>query len=201
MKSKGTSFIEGTVSDFKWYNEPSECLYSDGLVFNTHPYTDFWQKTHYGFQRDNGHYYVTEKTNDFSFAAHVSFSSKKLYDQCGLFLRIDQDNWLKASIEYENEQMSRLGSVVTNLGYSDWATTDISTEVKTMWYRINKNCNDILIENSYDGVNWKQMRILHLHKNTKKVWVGIYACSPLDSSFECKVKKIIIGENTWKYEA
>ena len=28
-------------------------------------------------------------------------------------------------IEYENEQYQRLGSVVTNRGYSDWATTDI----------------------------------------------------------------------------
>ncbi|WP_397312917.1 DUF1349 domain-containing protein, partial [Paenibacillus elgii] len=31
----------------------------------------------------------------------------------------------KASIEYENEEYQRLGSVVTNHGFSDWATTDI----------------------------------------------------------------------------
>ena len=37
---------------------------------------------------------------------------------------LDSENWLKASIEYENEKISHLGSVVTNNGYSDWAQPD-----------------------------------------------------------------------------
>ena len=51
---------------------------------------------------------------------------KVLFDQCGVVMYLDSENWLKASIEYENERFQRLGSVVTNLGYSDWATTDIN---------------------------------------------------------------------------
>ncbi len=39
---------------------------------------------------------------------------------------------LQTIIEYENEQYQRLGSVVTNRGYSDWATTDIDASVKSM---------------------------------------------------------------------
>lgn len=39
---------------------------------------------------------------------------------------LDSENWLKVSIEYENEKFQHLGSVVTNNGYSDWATTEIS---------------------------------------------------------------------------
>ena len=50
---------------------------------------------------------------------------------------LDSENWMKASIEYENEQYQRLGSVVTNHGYSDWATTDIDALVKSMWYRLS----------------------------------------------------------------
>ena len=34
---------------------------------------------------------------------------------------LDSDNWLKASMEFENDQIQRLGSVVTNNGYSDWS--------------------------------------------------------------------------------
>ena len=33
---------------------------------------------------------------------------------------LDSDNWFKTSIEYENEEYQRLGSVVTINGYSDW---------------------------------------------------------------------------------
>ena len=46
--------------------------------------------------------------------------------------KIDSENWLKASIEYENQSFQHLGSVVTNNGYSDWATTEISANVKSM---------------------------------------------------------------------
>lgn len=97
-----------------------------------------------------------------------------MYDQCGLFKRIDHDNWIKISTEYENENISRLGSVVTNLGYSDWSTTDISSEIRSMWYRIRKKGNDYLIDNSWDGENWKQMIITHLHQGTEQLEVGIY---------------------------
>ena len=69
----------------------------------------------------------------------------------------------KASIECENENFSRLGSVVTNLGYSDWATTDIDT-ISGIWYRLSRRGSDFLVESSFDGVSFKQMRIFHLHK-------------------------------------
>ncbi len=199
MKVNNPQFIEGTESDFVWQNKPEDYSFDDGLVIKTKPYTDFWQRTHYGFRRDDGHHFITEVEGDFTFSAQLDFESKMLYDQCGIILRIDENNWVKASIEYEDEETSKLGSVVTNLGYSDWATTDISTKISSMWYRFNKNNNDVLIEYSYDGVDWKQMRILHLHNSSSKVKVGVYACSPQNSSFICTAKKIVMSQNTWTY--
>lgn len=46
---------------------------------------------------------------------------------------LDSENWLKASVEYENEDFQHLGSVVTNNGYSDWATTAIPADVKAIF--------------------------------------------------------------------
>lgn len=184
--------IEGTATEFTWLNEPDDIHFEDGLVFNTRPNTDFWQRTHYGFKRDDGHCLLTEIKEDFSLQALLEFKSYKQYDQCGIIVRIDSENWIKASIEYEDEQISRLGSVATNLGYSDWATTDISTDITAMWYRIKRSHQDFIIEHSMNGIDWKQMRVLHLHKNAETVWAGIYACSPNESRLTCKVKKIII---------
>lgn len=181
--------------EYEWFNEPKEFKIEDNkIVIKTSPFTDFWQKTHYGFSKDNGHCYITEVNNDFTFTALLDFSYNNLYDQCGLILRIDENNWIKASMEYENDKISRLGSVVTNLGYSDWATTDISSDIKKMWYRINKTSNDILIENSNDGINWTQMRLLHIHKECNEIKVGIYACSPKDSSFTCKASNLTLNK-------
>ena len=60
----------------------------------------------------------------------TEFESSCRFDQCGVVMYLDSDNWFKASIEYEDEKIQRLGSVVTNHGYSDWATTDISSDIK-----------------------------------------------------------------------
>ena len=75
---------------------------------------------------------------------------------------LDSENWLKASIEYENDTYQRLGSVVTNCGYSDWATTDIDASIKSMWYRFSRRKSDYCIECSQDGIHFKQMRIWHI---------------------------------------
>lgn len=185
---------------FFWYNEPDEYSVDKAtLEIRTKPSTDFWQRTHYGFRRDDGHCYLTEVKGDFSFSARFEFAPNEMYDQCGVILRIDEENWVKASTEYEDTSISRLGSVVTNLGFSDWATTDISTEVKEMSYRLSVNGKDVLIENSYDGQQWNQMRILHIHQPFETLQVGVYACSPKESSFVCKISEMTVGENQWRH--
>ncbi|USB33779.1 DUF1349 domain-containing protein [Paenibacillus sp. YPG26] len=188
--------------DYYWVNEPELVKWNEnqGLVLTTKPDTDFWQRTHYGFQRDNGHCLFTKVAGDFAFAAEVSFAPVTQYDQCGVMLRVNKEHWIKASIEYENESFSRLGSVVTNRGYSDWATTDISNDIKSMSYRISRRGQDVLIEYKAPEAEWKQMRIAHLHELAEIVEVGIYACSPRDRSFSCSVAQISLGPNRWEQE-
>lgn len=196
---KRINFNKNIPEKFYWFNEPKEYYFDRGLVIKTEPNTDFWQRTHYGFIRDNGHCLLTKIKNDFSFAGHFEFEPQDTSDQCGLIVRIDKENWIKISTEYEDENISRLGSVVTNLGYSDWATTDISSDIKSMWYRVSKRDCDFLIENSINGNEWSQIRITHLQKQMEELEVGIYACSPLNNSFECKIDELIIDRNKWNH--
>ena len=110
---------------------------------------------------------------------------------------LDSDNWLKGSIEYENDQFQHLGSVVTNNGYSDWATTAIDATVKSMWYRLSRREDDYCIECSTDGVNFSQMRICHMWHGGGKIRFGIYACSPEDSSFKATFTDMTLTECKW----
>ena len=89
----------------------------------------------------------------FSFIVKTEFNSKRRFDQCGVVMYLNSDNWLKASIEYENEEFQRLGSVVTNRGYSDWATTDIDASIHSIWYRLSRRESDYCIECSTDGAD------------------------------------------------
>ena len=183
---------------FYWFNEPKRYQLGNGLEIFTDEKTDFWQRTHYGFQRDDGHCLFVQQTGDFSLTTQVEFDPHERYDQCGLMVRMDSQNWIKVSTEYESEKISRLGSVVTNWGYSDWATQDVPSNRHTVWYRISKRGNDFLLENSYDGQAWIQMRITHLHQEAEHYEIGVYACSPIGKDFRCCFKAFQISENLWE---
>lgn len=187
-------------ADFYWFNEPKQVNFDNGLVMITGPNTDFWQGTHYGFRRDDGHCLLTRLEGDFALSTQVTFTPKTQYDQCGLIVRLDAANWIKLSTEFENETTSRLGSVVTNLGFSDWATQDIDPTLREIWYRISKRGADFLLESSFDGQQWQQMRIAHLHRPFTTIEAGLYACSPLGEDFRCRFHWLTIADNKWFHE-
>lgn len=189
------------VNNLKWINKPNNYMIEENkIIIKANCKTDFWQRTHYGFQNDNAHALVIEVEGDFTFTTKTKFKSSERYDQCGVVLYEDSDNWFKASIEFEDTKKSRLGSVVTNLGYSDWATTDISTSIDAMWYRLSRRGHDYLIENSIDGVKYNQMRIFHMHKEVQTAKIGLYACSPLESSIEAVFTEFGLKENIWQID-
>lgn len=189
------------LTALKWTREPeSYKTGSDMVEIVTKPHTDLWQRTYYHFQNDNAPVLQMETEEKyFSFVVRTEFTeSHHRFDQCGIVMYLDSENWLKASVEYENGEYQHLGSVVTNNGYSDWATTAIDARIKTMWYRFSRREDDYCIECSADGVTFSQMRICHMHKGGGKIRFGIYACSPEESSFKAVFSNMQIMECRWK---
>ena len=66
---------------FYWFNEPAKYQLGTGLEIFTDEKTDFWQNTHYGFQRDDGHCLLTRLAGDFSLMTHVEFRPQEMYDR------------------------------------------------------------------------------------------------------------------------
>ena len=153
------------LDSLQWTREPAACEIKDDTIrITTAPKTDLWQRTYYHFQNDNAPV-LQMKTREkfFSFVVKTDFTgSHHRFDQCGIVMYLDSENWLKGSVEYENEEFQHLGSVATNNGYSDWATTAIPADVKTMWYRFSRREDDYCIECSADGEKFSQMRIWRL---------------------------------------
>lgn len=195
---------EGATLDlnrFEWTRAPKDYCIGDSIIeITTEPGTDLWQRTYYHFRNDNAPA-LQIKTSEkfFSFVVKTDFSqSHHRFDQCGVVMYLDADNWLKGSVEYENEDFQHLGSVATNNGYSDWATTAIPADVKVMWYRLSRREDDFCIECSTDGQNFSQMRVCHMYAATDEIQFGIYACSPEDSSFKAVFSDLAITECAWK---
>ena len=186
---------------YSWLNPPQDhSIVGDQLTFNTEPETDFWQRTYYGFRNDNAHAFLFPTDERlFTYRVRVRYVPKKLYDQAGLLLRVDADNWSKAAMEVENASTARLGSVVTNFGYSDWASVDVpNLPVVQQYYRISRREKDFLLETSADGETYQQMRIFHLHQAETAVMVGVYACSPTADSFEVEFSELAFGDCLWE---
>lgn len=188
------------VTRLHWTREPEKYLITpDKIQIVTQPHTDLWQRTYYHFRNDSAP--VLQMTTDepfFSFVVKTEFAdSHHRFDQCGVVVYLDSENWLKGSIEYENQEFQHLGSVVTNHGWSDWATTQIPAGVKSMWYRLSRREDDFCIECSQDGRVFRQMRVCHLHEGKGSVSFGIYACSPEDSSFTAVFSQMELTQCQW----
>ncbi|WP_017472559.1 DUF1349 domain-containing protein [Amphibacillus jilinensis] len=173
---------ESLNNTLAWRCEPNKWFIdktSSKLVLETDKNTDYWQKTHYGFQVDNGHFLYTKTKGNFRMETKVEASPKSKYDQAGLMIRFSEDTWVKTSLEYIPSKLSKLGAVVTNRGYSDWSTQYVEVKELQIYYRISKIEQNCYVDFSWDGMSWNQIRIAHLDiPKDSNILVGVYACSP-----------------------
>ena len=189
------------TSSLVWTRPPKEYrIEDDRIEIVTEPGTDLWQRTYYHFRNDNAPVLQMETDEEFfSFTVRTDFTeSHHRFDQCGIVMYLDSENWLKASVEYENDRIQYMGSVVTNHGYSDWGTVAIDPSVRTMWYRLSRRGSDYRIETSCDGTEFDTIRVCHLWEGAGTIRFGVYACSPEESSFRAIFTDMQLTECAWK---
>ncbi len=183
------TFTEPTLNPaLRWHCEPARWSVRPAehcLRIEPDAKTDFWQKTHYGFEVDHGHMLAADVAGDFVLTTHVRFRPAHQYDQAGLMVRVSPTCWLKTSVEYEPVGASRLGAVVTNAGYSDWSTQAFPGGAGEIWLRVRREAQDYVVDASRDGRAWEQIRLAHLHDDRAgaPVAAGLYACSPRGAGF------------------
>lgn len=193
------SFDKPELDDrLHWFNPPARWRIdgeSSALVVEPDAQTDFWRKTHYGFEADNGHLLYAAVTDDFVMTTRVRFHPVHRYDQAGLMVRLDENCWLKTSVEYELEEPPKLGVVVTNWGYSDWSIQEFDKRRDEVWLRVARKGNDYFVDASGNGESWAPLRVAHLHATGSVARCGIYACSPQGAGFRAKFALLRIEQD------
>ena len=168
----------------QWLNEPTTWLQDgDVLTVTTNPKSDFWRKTHYGFVRDNGHFYHQGVTGDFTAEVKVTGSYHDLYDHAGIMLRLDETTWIKCGVEFY-EGMQHISAVVTR-DYSDWSIIPAPHNPPAFWLRVKRMGNAVEIHYSFDGVQYSMMRQAHLTLEPT-LSVGPMCASPEGNGFEVR---------------
>lgn len=179
---------------WEWRHPPRRWeLQRESLTLWTEASTDYWQRTHYGFRADNGHFLFARVEGDFSLVASVAFRGVHQYDQAGLLVRFSESCWLKTSVEYEPEGPARLGAVVTNAGWSDWSTQDAQQGLDLVSLRVRRVDRDYEVHWSHDGNHWSQLRIARLLEDDgRQIEAGIYACSPKAAGYSATFTSVRI---------
>lgn len=167
------------ATTYQWLNPPQ--IHTNGpiLHFTTSANTDFWQHTHYHFYRDTGHFYYWQSTaTTLSLQVEVQVNANSRFDQAGIMLRKDAENWLKISAEWLSAAEAALGSVNTLAGKSDWASQSIKP-AKRWVLKIDISQQDAIVS-ALSGQNWQQLRVLDIShiRDADLICLGVYGCSP-----------------------
>lgn len=166
----------------KWLNEPASWHKSgDKLVVQSRAKTDFWHKTFYGYVTDNGHFFHQPASGDFTFEARINGKYAALYDQAGLMVRLDAENWMKCGTEFFDGQ--RHASVVFTRDFSDWSTMPDLSNSAPVWWRAVRKKDSIETLCSLDGKNFTSVRQGYFVPSVK-VEVGIMCAAPEGTGFK-----------------
>ncbi len=166
----------------RWLNEPAAWTLADGtLRVTTDNRTDFWRETHYGFIRDNGHFFGHATDGDFTAELRIRGDYRTLYDQAGIMVRIDEKHWVKAGVEL-TDGTPGLGSVLT-LGTSDWATGAMPGDSRDFRIRASVAKGVLKLQASMDGRLWPTLR-LAAFPIARSYRVGPMCCTPEHAGLE-----------------
>jgi uncharacterized protein len=164
-----------------WHNEPpSWSVRGKTISVVAAARTDFWRKTHYGFIRDNGHFYFERVSGDFVADVKVTGAYAALYDQAGLMVRADEETWMKCGIELVDKVQQ--ASVVVTREYSDWSVLPLPEAPASCWLRVRRHAGDIDVQYSLDGQRYGMLRIAHL-TSAETVMVGPMCAAPEGPGF------------------
>lgn len=174
----------------KWYNEPPAWnVEEDKITVTSGRKTDFWRETHYGFIRDNGHFFYQEITGDFIIEVKVNGEYQDLYDQAGIMVRLDEANWLKCGIEFV-EGVQQISAVVTR-DYSDWSVVPAPQNPASIWLRLTRRGTAVEIHYSFDGKEYTMLRLAYLTP-AQTLTAGVMCASPEGNGFPITFEKLKI---------
>ena len=179
--------VSGTVSaqtleKMQWFNEPSQWEIKDKkLTLFATPQSDYWRIAHYGFTVDDAPFLYTTYGGEFEAKVKITGDYRERYDQAGMMIRIDHENYLKTGIEYVDGKYN-LSAVVTH-HTSDWSVITLDRAVPFIWIKAVRRLDAVEIYYSYDDQTYTLMRIAWLQDNTP-VQVGLMAASPDGQGFQ-----------------
>lgn len=170
-----------TLEKMNWFNEPAQWSVSGNrLTMAVTPKSDYWRISHYGFTVDDAPFYYGEYGGEFEAKVKISGDYKVRFDQAGMMIRIDHENYIKAGIEYVDGKYN-LSTVVTH-HTSDWSVIALDKPVDFIWIKAVRRLDAVEIFYSFDDKEYIMMRNAWMEAN-RPVKVGMMGACPDGEGF------------------
>ncbi len=176
----------------RWLNEPPSTRVADGeLVVTTAEGGDFWRTTSYGHVADTGHALLTPLPAGTAVEVTFTASFDALYDQAGVFVRVDPATWLKAGVEL-SDGLPQLGAVATN-GVSDWSQSPVPEWAgRPVTVRVSRAGDALTVRARVDADPWRTIRLSSLAPSASAT-AGPFCCSPSRAGLEVRFTRFTTG--------
>ena len=173
-----------TLEKMTWYNEPAKWTVSDGaLLMEVTPKSDYWRISHYGFTVDDAPFYYATYGGEFEAKVKITGDYQARFDQAGIMVRIDHENYIKAGIEYVGGKYNL--SVVVTHKTSDWSVITLDRPVESVWIKAVRRRDAVEVFYSFDDKEYVMMRNAWLQDNTP-VMVGMMGACPDGDGFNVR---------------
>lgn len=141
-----------------WTHAPAAVAASTHLDVTAEEGSDAWRHTAYGFVHDSEHALLAPfAVGD---AMEVSFRApwEGQFDQAGLFVRVDEEHWIKAGVEFADDHLG-IGAVVTAVR-SDWSVGHVDEwRDSVITVRASRWRDAVIIRARADDDPWRLVRV------------------------------------------
>ena len=170
-----------TLEKMNWFNEPAKWDISDDkLIMHVTPKRDYCRKSNNVFTVDDAPFYYSEYGGEFEAKVKISGDYKVRFDQAGMMIRIDHENYIKAGIEYVDGKYN-LSTVVTH-HTSDWSVIALDKPVDFIWIKAVRRKDAIEVFYSFDDKEYIMMRNAWMEAN-RPVKIGMMGACPDGNGF------------------
>ncbi len=178
----GFSGYAQTLEKMIWFNEPDNWQINGGtLTMDVTPNSDYWRISHYGFTVDDAPFYYAEYGGEFEAKVKISGDYKVRFDQAGMMIRLDHENYIKTGIEFV-EGKYNLSTVVTHKT-SDWSVIALDRPVEYIWIKAVRRLDAVEVFYSFDDNEYHMMRNAWVEANLP-VKIGMFAACPDGNGFK-----------------
>ncbi|MGW4468855.1 DUF1349 domain-containing protein [Nonomuraea sp. NPDC004354] len=177
-------------ADWQWINPPREWTADDGLSLVCDAGTDLWRRTRYGYTYDTAHLFGRIVSGDFLLTVTFSGGYAEQYDQAGAVLRIDEENWIKAGVEYVDGAF-HLSTVVTRQ-VSDWSALPLPAAAESVTFTMERRGDAVTVGYGMDGAAPASTLRLAYFPPGAPALAGAMAAAPVGKGFPVRFDSLSV---------